>query len=178
MVVLVLFMEFSVAIELYISPCVAYISPSQRSAHDRLVWSRGPVEKQYTSTAMQRKQAWILVLWPSRTSSSLLKKKKKKKKREKEEGPVLGMGRLFIRRLLAAHDYGCFYTFNVVCLLDFMVRHKLIFGRSVSTDGINNALMRCILRWSDRTIGQTRTLELLLRPSGVWASARRRRRHD
>lgn len=87
----------------------------------------------------------ILVRWPS--SSSLLKKKK----REKEEGPVLSMGRLFIRRLLAAHDYGCFYTFNVVCLLDFMVRHKLIFGRSVSTDGINNALMRCILRWSDRT---------------------------
>lgn len=60
------------------------------------------------------------------------------------------MGRLFIRRLLAAHDYGCFYTFNVVCLLDFMVQHKLIFGRSVSTDGINNALMRCMRRWSDR----------------------------
>lgn len=61
------------------------------------------------------------------------------------------MGRLFIRRLLAAHDYGCFYTFNVVCLLDFMVRHKLIFGRSVSTDGINNALMWYTwTRWSDR----------------------------
>lgn len=48
--------------------------------------------------------------------------------------------RLFIRRLLAGHDYGCFYTFNVVCLLDFMVRHKLIFGCSFSSD-INNTLM-------------------------------------
>lgn len=148
------------------------VRPSQCSAHDRLVWSRGPVEMQYTHTHTHME---ILVRWPS--SSSLLKKKK----REKEEGPVLSMGRLFIRRLLAAHDYGCFYTFNVVCLLDFMVRHKLIFGRSVSTDGINNALMRCILRWSDRTL-EFLLLLLLRSPSCVcvcvWVSARRWRRHD